>query len=54
VVGARGQAAPQRSGAKGYATEFEIERDLRDGIGGLLYSGTNDIQRNVVAQISGL
>lgn len=41
-------------GAKGYATEFEIERDLRDGIGGLLYSGTNDIQRNVVAQISGL
>ncbi len=41
-------------GAKGYATEFEVERDLRDGIGGLLYSGTNDIQRNVVAQISGL
>jgi alkylation response protein AidB-like acyl-CoA dehydrogenase len=41
-------------GAKGYATEFEIERDLRDGVGGLLYSGTNDIQRNVIAQISGL
>ena len=41
-------------GAKGYATEFEVERDLRDGVGGLLYSGTNDIQRNVVAQISGL
>lgn len=41
-------------GAKGYATEFEIERDLRDGVGGLLYSGTNDIQRNIVAQISGL
>ncbi|MGI9615680.1 MAG: acyl-CoA dehydrogenase family protein [Acidimicrobiales bacterium] len=41
-------------GAKGYATEFEVERDLRDGIGGLLYSGTNDIQRNIVARVSGL
>ena len=41
-------------GAKGYATEFEVERDLRDGIGGLIYSGTNDVQRNIVAQVSGL
>lgn len=42
------------NGARGYATEFEVERDLRDGVGGLLYSGTNDIQRNIVSQISGL
>ncbi len=41
-------------GAKGYATEFEVERDLRDGIGGLIYSGTNDVQRNIVTQVSGL
>lgn len=41
-------------GAKGYATEFEVERDLRDSVGGLLYSGTNDIQRNIITQISGL
>ncbi|MEM7337494.1 MAG: acyl-CoA dehydrogenase family protein [Actinomycetota bacterium] len=41
-------------GAKGYATEFEVERDLRDGVGGLIYSGTSDIQRTIVTQISGL
>jgi len=41
-------------GAKGYATEFEVERDLRDGIGGLIYSGTNDVQRNIVTRVSGL
>ena len=41
-------------GAKGYATDFEVERDLRDGIGGLIYSGTNDVQRNIVTQVSGL
>lgn len=41
-------------GAKGYVTEFEIERDLRDGVGGLIYSGTSDIQRNIVARLLGL
>ncbi len=42
------------NGARGYATEFEVERDLRDSVGGLLYSGTNEIQRNIITQISGL
>jgi len=37
-------------GARGYATEFEIERDLRDSVGSLIYSGTNDIQKNIIAQ----
>lgn len=41
-------------GARGYVTEFEVERDLRDGIGGLIYSGTSDIQRNIVARLLGL
>lgn len=41
-------------GARGYVTEFEVERDLRDGVGGLLYSGTSDIQRNVIARLLGL
>ena len=41
-------------GAKGYVTEYEIERDLRDGIGGLIYSGTSDIQRNIIARLLGL
>jgi alkylation response protein AidB-like acyl-CoA dehydrogenase len=37
-------------GASGYATHTGIERDLRDSIGGLIFSGTNDIQRNIIAQ----
>ncbi len=41
-------------GAKGYVSEFEIERDLRDGIGGLIYSGTSDIQRNIISRLLGL
>ena len=41
-------------GAQGYATEFEIERDLRDSVGGLIYSGTSDIQRNIIARLMGL
>jgi len=41
-------------GGYGYMTEFEIERDLRDAIGGTLYSGTSDIQRNIIARLLGL
>ncbi len=41
-------------GAKGYVTEFEVERDLRDGVGGLIYSGTSDIQRNIISRLLGL
>ncbi len=41
-------------GAKGYVSEFEVERDLRDAIGGLVYSGTSDIQRNIIARLLGL
>jgi alkylation response protein AidB-like acyl-CoA dehydrogenase len=37
-------------GALGYAAETGIERDLRDSVGGVIYSGTNDIQRNILAQ----
>ncbi len=41
-------------GGYGYATEFEIERDVRDAVGGTLYSGTSDIQRNIIARLLGL
>lgn len=41
-------------GARGYVTEFGVERDLRDGVGGLIYSGTSDIQRQIVARLLGL
>ena len=42
------------NGARGYLTEYEIERDLRDSLGGVIYAGTSDIQRNIVAGILGL
>ena len=41
-------------GVRGYISEFGIERDLRDSIGGLIYSGTSDIQRNIIAGLLGL
>jgi alkylation response protein AidB-like acyl-CoA dehydrogenase len=37
-------------GASGYAVESGVERDLRDGVGGVIFSGTNDIQKNIIAQ----
>jgi alkylation response protein AidB-like acyl-CoA dehydrogenase len=27
-----------------------IERDLRDSVGSTIYSGTNEIQRNIIAR----
>ena len=41
-------------GGYGYMTEFEIERDLRDAMGGTIYSGTSDIQRNIISRLLGL
>ncbi len=41
-------------GGYGFMTEYELERDLRDSFGGVLYSGTSDIQRNIVARYLGL
>ena len=42
--------AVQLFGAAGYVTEYGIERDLRDSVASLIASGTNDIQRNVIAR----
>ena len=41
-------------GALGYLTAGEVERDLRDATGGVIYSGTSDIQKNIIAGILGL
>ncbi len=41
-------------GGYGYMTEFEVERDFRDALGGTLCSGTSDIQRNIIARLLGL
>ena len=46
--------AVQVYGGYGYMTEMQIERDLRDSIGSTLYSGTSEIQRNIIARGMGL
>jgi alkylation response protein AidB-like acyl-CoA dehydrogenase len=37
-------------GAAGYAEETGLDRDLRDSVGSVIFSGTNDIQRSIIAQ----
>ena len=46
--------AIQIHGGYGYTTEMGIERDLRDAVGGRLYSGTSEIQRTIIARGLGL
>ncbi len=46
--------AIQIHGGYGYMREFEVERALRDSIGGKLYSGTSEIQRLIIARHLGL
>ncbi len=46
--------AIQIHGGYGYTTEFEIERELRDSISGTIYSGTSEIQRQIIAAWLGL
>ena len=41
-------------GGYGYTRDCEVERDVRDAIGGTLYSGTSDIQRNIIASQLGV
>lgn len=38
-------------GGQGYVTEGGVERDLRDALGGVIYSGTSDIQRQIIARL---
>ena len=46
--------ALQIHGASGYTTELDFERNLRDSIAGKIYSGTSEIQRNIIASLLGL
>jgi alkylation response protein AidB-like acyl-CoA dehydrogenase len=41
-------------GGYGYMTESEIEREVRDAVASRIYSGTSDIQRNLIAAHLGL
>ncbi|MEO8634288.1 MAG: acyl-CoA dehydrogenase family protein [Gemmatimonadales bacterium] len=46
--------AVQVRGGYGYMTEYEVERDLRDAVGGTLYSGTSQVQRNLITRNLGI
>ena len=46
--------AVQIFGGYGYMQEQQVERDLRDSVGSTLYSGTSEIQRNIIARGLGL
>lgn len=46
--------AVQIHGGYGYTAEYEFERELRDAVGSRLYSGTSEIQRNIIAGGLGL
>jgi alkylation response protein AidB-like acyl-CoA dehydrogenase len=46
--------ALQIHGGAGYVTESGLERDVRDALGSRIYSGTSEMQRNVIARHLGL
>ena len=46
--------AIQIHGGYGYMTEYQIERELRDAISGKIYSGTTEIQKNIIARFLGV
>lgn len=46
--------AIQIHGGRGYLVECELERELRDALGSRLYSGTSEIQKNLIASLLGL
>ena len=48
------QDAMQIHGGRGYLVEAGIERDLRDAFASRLYSGTSELQRQMIAQWQGL
>jgi alkylation response protein AidB-like acyl-CoA dehydrogenase len=41
-------------GGSGFTQEAGVEQFVRDALGGVLFSGTNDIQRNIIAAWAGL
>ncbi|MFJ5999421.1 acyl-CoA dehydrogenase family protein [Streptomyces sp. NPDC092370] len=47
-------AAVQIFGGNGYMAEYGIEKELRNSVGGTIYSGTSEIQRNRLASMLGL
>jgi alkylation response protein AidB-like acyl-CoA dehydrogenase len=48
------QEALRIFGGYGFMADYEIEADVRDAFGSVLYSGTSDIQRSLAARYLGL
>ena len=48
------QMAMQIHGGNGYMEDYGIERCLRDAHAGTIYSGTSEIQKNIIAKWNGL
>lgn len=46
--------AIQVLGGYGFTVEADVERTLRDAVGSTLYSGTSEVQRNIIAHWMGL
>jgi alkylation response protein AidB-like acyl-CoA dehydrogenase len=46
--------AIQIHGGYGYMKEFEIERELRDSIASTIYSGTSELQKNIISSLASL
>lgn len=44
----------QIHGGNGFMVEYEVERALRDAVGSTLYSGTSEMQRNIIGRWLGL
>ncbi|HRO60162.1 MAG TPA: acyl-CoA dehydrogenase family protein [Burkholderiaceae bacterium] len=47
-------AAVQIHGGYGFMSEYEVERSLRDAVAGTIYSGTSEMQRNIISRWLGL
>ena len=54
AIAAIGIDAARIHGARGYITEFEVEREVRDALGSLVYAGTSDVQKNTIAALMGI
>ncbi len=46
--------AVQLRGGYGYMAEYDSERELRDSIASTIYSGTTEMQLNIIARLAGL
>ncbi len=49
-----GLDAVQIHGGYGYMSEYDLEREVRDAVGSRIYSGTSEMQRNIIAGGLGL